>query len=385
MLDGEAEPDRAAPVLHDHGRVAQVELLDEPDDRRGVEVVGVVLEQQRLVRAPEAEIVGRYRPSGRGELGDDLAVEVRPGRLAVEEQHGRAGALVEVVHAQVALLEVVRLEVVAGQALELLVRGAVGVHAPTLTLRRGFSALRERLSAWPSLPAYRPIPTTRPSSSRRPTTGVPRTRYSSRRALPSRPLRSDRSLWPWLLALLVLVLLGLGAAYFLHPRRRQRRDDDHVDGRDDGAAGDSPGRGRHDVLRGDGHSSRRGSRRESRLRAFRSVARHSGRTESSGRRGGGRRLVGQAERGRGGHARSNDHRAGDCADHHRCARAGDRARRGRRGARRRGSLVQRGGTEGRSRLRSLERAGRQRRGTGATAGRRARVRRHRSAERLDRD
>ena len=34
VLDGEAEADRAAPVLDDDGRVAQVELLDEPRDRR---------------------------------------------------------------------------------------------------------------------------------------------------------------------------------------------------------------------------------------------------------------------------------------------------------------------------------------------------------------
>ena len=33
MLDREAEPDRPAPVLDDDGRVAQVELLDEADDR----------------------------------------------------------------------------------------------------------------------------------------------------------------------------------------------------------------------------------------------------------------------------------------------------------------------------------------------------------------
>ena len=32
-------------------------------------------------------------------------------------------------------------------------------------------------------------------------------------------------------------------------------DDDHVDGRDYGAAGDSPRCGRYDVLRGDGDSS----------------------------------------------------------------------------------------------------------------------------------
>ena len=118
VLDGEAQADRPAPVLDDDGEVAQVELLDEPRDRADVEVVGVVLEPERLVGAAEAEVVGRDRAGDGVELGDDLAVEVRPRRLAVEEQHRRAGALVEVVHAQAVLLDVVRREVVAGQAVE---------------------------------------------------------------------------------------------------------------------------------------------------------------------------------------------------------------------------------------------------------------------------
>ena len=99
-----------------------------------MEVVGVVLEPERLVRAAEAEVVGGDRPRSRSQLRDDLPVEVRPGRLAVQQQDGRAVALVEVVQAQPVLLDVVRLEVVAGQALEVLVGRAVGVgsHAPSL-------------------------------------------------------------------------------------------------------------------------------------------------------------------------------------------------------------------------------------------------------------
>ena len=105
MLDGEAEADRPAPVLDDDREVSQVELLDEPRDRAGVEVVGVVLPAERLVRAAEAEVVGRDRARRRAsELGDDRAVEVRPGRLAVQQEDGRPGALVEVVHAQAVLL-----------------------------------------------------------------------------------------------------------------------------------------------------------------------------------------------------------------------------------------------------------------------------------------
>ena len=43
VLDREAEADRAAPVLHDDGHVAQVELRGQTRDRVGVAVVGVPL------------------------------------------------------------------------------------------------------------------------------------------------------------------------------------------------------------------------------------------------------------------------------------------------------------------------------------------------------
>ena len=107
-LDREPEADRPAPILDDDGRVAEVELVGEPLDRADVEVVAVVLEPERLVGAAEAEVVGRDRPRRRRQLRDDRAVEVRPRRLAVQEQDGGAVALVEVVHAEPVLVEVVR-------------------------------------------------------------------------------------------------------------------------------------------------------------------------------------------------------------------------------------------------------------------------------------
>ena len=54
----------------------------------------------------------------------------------MQEKDGRAVALVEVVQAQTVLLDVVRLELVAGQPLEALVRGAVGVRGQAPSLRR---------------------------------------------------------------------------------------------------------------------------------------------------------------------------------------------------------------------------------------------------------
>ncbi|HXH87281.1 MAG TPA: hypothetical protein VNI55_01560 [Gaiellaceae bacterium] len=129
VLDREPQPDRAAPVLYDDGQVSEVELLDEPDDRAAVEVEGVVLDPGRLVGASEAEVVRHDCPSRRSQLRDHLAIEVRPRRLSVEEQHRRAGALVEVVEPEPLLLDVVRLERVAGEIREVLVGGSVGLHA----------------------------------------------------------------------------------------------------------------------------------------------------------------------------------------------------------------------------------------------------------------
>ena len=60
VLDGEPQPDRAAPVVHDDRGVAQVELLEQAGGRRYVAVVGVPVEIGRLVRAAEAGEVGRH-------------------------------------------------------------------------------------------------------------------------------------------------------------------------------------------------------------------------------------------------------------------------------------------------------------------------------------
>ena len=97
-LDGEAEPDWATPVLDDDRRLVEVELVREASDRGEVEVVRVVLDPHRLVRAPEAEVVGREHARGAGERRDHLPIEVRPRRLSVQEEDGITGPLVDVVH-----------------------------------------------------------------------------------------------------------------------------------------------------------------------------------------------------------------------------------------------------------------------------------------------
>ena len=127
-----AEPDRAAPVLGHQGDVVQVETGDQavqPTDVPGDGVVGVV---GRLVRAAEADQVGRDRAqAGVDQHRDDLPVQVGPGRLTVQEQHDRAvlRPLVQVVHPQRGQLlgydlGVVRGERVARKVGELRIRGA---------------------------------------------------------------------------------------------------------------------------------------------------------------------------------------------------------------------------------------------------------------------
>ena len=86
VLDGQAQADRAAPVVDDDRRAAQVELLEQRRDRRGVAVVGVPADVGRLVGAAEAGQVGRdAAKAGVAHRRDHLAPQERPRRLAVHE------------------------------------------------------------------------------------------------------------------------------------------------------------------------------------------------------------------------------------------------------------------------------------------------------------
>ena len=58
VLDREAKADRSAPVVHDDGRVAQVEAGQQPLHRLDVAVVGVPRHVGRLVRPAEPRQVG---------------------------------------------------------------------------------------------------------------------------------------------------------------------------------------------------------------------------------------------------------------------------------------------------------------------------------------
>ena len=109
-------------------------------------VVRVPLALRRLVRATEAEVVGRDAARDARERRDHLAVEKRPRRLAVQEQHGIAFAFVEVVHAQAVLLDVVRFEGEVRQVREVLVRCAVDAHHNRSSSAFFFSSNSESVS-----------------------------------------------------------------------------------------------------------------------------------------------------------------------------------------------------------------------------------------------
>ena len=96
-----------------------------------VAVVGVPAAVGRLVRAAEAGVVGAdHALPGRHQRRQHLAVEVGPGRLAVEADDRVALALVHVVQPQAVDVVPVRLEVVARQAVEALVGSAEDLGPP---------------------------------------------------------------------------------------------------------------------------------------------------------------------------------------------------------------------------------------------------------------
>jgi hypothetical protein len=91
--------------------VVESEFVDEPVENAGV-VARQAREGGRLLRAPEAEEVGRDDPHLRRARRDHLAVEERPRRVAVqaEERRPRPGTLVDVVDAPLGEREEPRVE-----------------------------------------------------------------------------------------------------------------------------------------------------------------------------------------------------------------------------------------------------------------------------------
>ena len=109
VLPDHAQPQQTAPVLTHERDVTQARRCDEAAQPVHVLLIAVRLAARGLVGASEADEIGRHRAQARrDEDRNQLAVEKRPGRLAVQQQHDRrrARALVDVVHAQAIPLDV---------------------------------------------------------------------------------------------------------------------------------------------------------------------------------------------------------------------------------------------------------------------------------------
>ena len=114
-----AQADQRAPVLAEQGGALQVNRLHPGAHPLHMVAIGVVGRVRGFVRAAKTnQVWHQHAVAGSDQHRDHLAVQVRPGGLAVHQQHRRrvARALVDVGHAQAAQLQVVRGVGKVGQA-----------------------------------------------------------------------------------------------------------------------------------------------------------------------------------------------------------------------------------------------------------------------------
>ena len=132
VLGHQPQADQAAPVLPDQGQRVQIEPVEgKRADPFHVPRVAVIIDLGRLVRTAEPDQVGRDRPQpGIGEHRHDLAVQERPARLAVQQQHRFAARRpgFHVGQPQAADLGVPRRVAEAGQISETVLRSAQHLH-----------------------------------------------------------------------------------------------------------------------------------------------------------------------------------------------------------------------------------------------------------------
>jgi hypothetical protein len=95
--------DRPSPARPARGRGGRAVAMTELGQRVGV-AIDAVLARRRLVREPEAQQIRRHAAQSRPRRGDHLAPQERPGRVAVQQQHVRPGALVDEVQRAPAVL-----------------------------------------------------------------------------------------------------------------------------------------------------------------------------------------------------------------------------------------------------------------------------------------
>ena len=126
-----AQADRTAPVLGHDRHVAQVKRLKQRLEPVGVPRDPVQIRVVGLFGAAEAEVVGHDRAvPGVGERTDEVAVQIPPGRVTVQQHHRApiARTHIDIVHPAVGGVEPARLVRPAPT------KGPVDLHHPR-TLR----------------------------------------------------------------------------------------------------------------------------------------------------------------------------------------------------------------------------------------------------------
>ena len=135
---GVDQADRAAPVLHHHRDVPEVQPLDEFRQPLDMPVDDVPVVVRDLVALTEADVVGRDTAvASREQHRDEFAIDIAPGRLPMQEQGNRRilRPFIHIVGAQTVPLQVIRRKRIVRQAVECFVRGAVNIDHETVLQR----------------------------------------------------------------------------------------------------------------------------------------------------------------------------------------------------------------------------------------------------------
>src|SRR5271165_2042197 len=95
LLDG-VETDRAAPILNDDHRIGELEPVDELHHHPGVFLGQTSIPRPRE-REPETWVVDCHTTEPVAQRSDHVAVDERPGRVAMQHEQRRTRPLIDVV------------------------------------------------------------------------------------------------------------------------------------------------------------------------------------------------------------------------------------------------------------------------------------------------
>jgi len=97
MVEGPVERDRTAEVVDDQReRPGQTDALDEPAEAGGV-ILGPVAGVRRPIGEAEAKVIGGDDAGASAQTGNGMPPLEAPGRRAVDEDHRRPLAFVDIV------------------------------------------------------------------------------------------------------------------------------------------------------------------------------------------------------------------------------------------------------------------------------------------------